>query len=274
MAITSARIRRPGASAARSFACTRMISTSTVTRTRRARKRRNMRSRGARPSTLPSTKVPHSPSFGTDAPPGTVDDRKRSPDARKSTTAFAGIAADAGASGQPPPLPPIRPPLSLQTQPGGATPASPRSSIATPLVPQPADAAACLAGLRTIHIEAEIVPAPPAPLADCEIAEPVRLSSIGLTNGATIDLPNRPILDCTFAITFTEFARDLMGAPCHGDARLGHRRARDRRLLMPQLDPASERQSEPACHTTVPTEPTRARARRNVYRCRRTRLAL
>ena len=60
------------------------------------------------------------------------------------------------------------------------------------------------------HVEAEIVPAPPAPLADCEIAEPVRLSSIGLTNGATIDMPNRPILDCKFAITFTEFAWDLM----------------------------------------------------------------
>jgi hypothetical protein len=118
--------------------------------------------------------------------------------------------ADAGTSGQPPPLPPIRPPSSSQTQPGGATPAPPPASMATPLVPQPADAAACLAQLRGNHVEAEIVPAPPAPLADCEIAEPVRLSSIGLTNGATIDLPNRPILDCTFAITFAEFARDLM----------------------------------------------------------------
>jgi hypothetical protein len=104
------------------------------------------------------------------------------------------------------------------------------------------DAAACIAQLRGNHVEAEIVPAPPAPLADCEIVEPVRLSSIGLTNGATIDLPNRPILDYAFAITFAEFAWD-----CHGDARLGHRRARDRRLLMSRPEPASERQSEPTC---------------------------
>jgi hypothetical protein len=107
------------------------------------------------------------------------------------------------------PLPPSRPPSSSQTQPGGTTPAPPQS-IVTPSVPQPPDAAACLAELRTNHVDAEIVPAPPAPLADCEIAEPVRLSSIGLTNGAPINLPDRPILDCTFAITFTEFARDLM----------------------------------------------------------------
>jgi len=113
--------------------------------------------------------------------------------------------ADAGASGQPP-LPPIRPPSSSETQPGGGTPPP---SIATPLAPQPADAE-CFAELRANHIEAEIVPAPPAPLADCGIAEPVRLSSIGLANGATIDMPDRPILDCAFAITFTEFAQDLM----------------------------------------------------------------
>ena len=117
--------------------------------------------------------------------------------------------ADASASGQPP-LPPIRPPSSSETQPGGGTPPAPPPSIATPLAPQPADAAACLAELRAKHIEAEIVPAPPAPLADCGIAEPVRLSSIGLANGATIDMPDRPILDCAFAVTFTEFAQDLM----------------------------------------------------------------
>jgi hypothetical protein len=117
--------------------------------------------------------------------------------------------ADAGASGQPPPLPPIRPPSSLQTQPGGQTP-TPSSSTATPLAPQPADAATCFAELKANHTEAEIVPAPSAPLADCGIAEPVRLSSIGLANSGTIDLPDHPILDCQFALTFTEFVQDLM----------------------------------------------------------------
>jgi hypothetical protein len=117
--------------------------------------------------------------------------------------------ADAGAS-SPPPLPPIRPPSSSETQPGGGTTPVQPPSIAPPLAPQPADAAACLAELRANHIEAEIVPAPPAPVADCAIAEPVRVSSIGLANGATIDMPDRPILDCAFALTFTEFAQDLM----------------------------------------------------------------
>ena len=78
------------------------------------------------------------------------------------------------------------------------------------MVPLPADAATCFAELRANHIDAEIVPAPPAPLADCAIAQPVRLSSIGLSNGATIDMPDHPILDCAFALTFTEFAQDLM----------------------------------------------------------------
>jgi hypothetical protein len=117
--------------------------------------------------------------------------------------------ADAGASGQPP-LPPTRPPSSSETPPGGGTTPGQAPSVATPVAPQPADAAACFAELKANRIEAEIVPAPPAPLADCEIAEPVRLSSIGLANGATIDMPGHPILDCAFAITFTEFARDLM----------------------------------------------------------------
>ena len=117
--------------------------------------------------------------------------------------------ADTGASGQPP-LPPIRPPSSSETQPAGGTTPQPPPSIPTPVAPQPADPAACLVELRANHIEAEIVPAPPASVADCAIAEPVRVSSIGLANGAPIDMPDRPILDCAFALTFTEFAQDLM----------------------------------------------------------------
>jgi hypothetical protein len=134
------------------------------------------------------------------------------------TTLTAGIAlmfwmsvswADPGPSG-PPPLPPIRPPSSSDTQPGAATTPVQPPTIATPSAPQPPDAAACLAELKANHIEAEIVPPPPAPLAECVIAEPVRLSSIGLSNGSTIDMPDRPILDCAFASTFTEFAQNLM----------------------------------------------------------------
>jgi hypothetical protein len=37
-----------------------------------------------------------------------------------------------------------------------------------------------------------------------------RLTSIGLANGAKLDLLNRPVLDCEFAAVFTEFVRELM----------------------------------------------------------------
>jgi hypothetical protein len=116
--------------------------------------------------------------------------------------------ADRGPSG--PPLPPIRPPSSSDTRPLLATTPVQPPTIATPSAPQPPDAAACLAGLKANHIEAEIVSSPPAPLADCQIAEPGRLNSIGLANGSTIDMLGHPIIDCVFAVTFTEFARDLM----------------------------------------------------------------
>jgi hypothetical protein len=63
------------------------------------------------------------------------------------------------------------------------------------------------------------VAAPPHPLADCGVAAPVRLTSLRLSDGATLDLPGRPILDCEFAITFANFARNLL-APL-GEASLG-----------------------------------------------------
>ena len=125
-------------------------------------------------------------------------------------TIWASISwADPGAS-SPSPLPPARPSSSAETQPGGGTTPAPPPSTATPLALQPADAAACLTELRANHIDAEIVPPPSAPLAECAIAEPVRLSSIGLSNGSTVDMPDRPILDCAFASTFTQFVQNLM----------------------------------------------------------------
>jgi hypothetical protein len=66
---------------------------------------------------------------------------------------------------------------------------------------------------------AEAVPEPPHPLPDCGVATPVRLTSLRLSDGATLDLPDRPILDCGFAVTFTAFVRDLL-APL-GQATLG-----------------------------------------------------
>jgi hypothetical protein len=110
-----------------------------------------------------------------------------------------------------PPLPPVRPPSSSsEAQPGSAAPSAPSPSTASPPAPQPTEPAACLAELRANQVEAQIVPAPPAPVADCGVAQPVRLTSIGLTDAARVDLPGRPILDCAFALVFTGFVRDLM----------------------------------------------------------------
>jgi len=104
-----------------------------------------------------------------------------------------------------PPLPPVRPPPSELQTPDNRAP--------------PIAVGACLAELRANHVEAEAVASPPASLADCGVADPVRLTAIRLANGATLDLPGRPVLDCAFAGTFAAFARDLV-APL-GAATLG-----------------------------------------------------
>jgi len=70
---------------------------------------------------------------------------------------------------------------------------------------------ACFAHLREGQVEAQVVAAPPAPLADCAIAAPVQLASLRLANGEIVKLPDHPILDCAFAATFTEFVHDLVG---------------------------------------------------------------
>ena len=108
-------------------------------------------------------------------------------------------------AGAQPPLPPVRPPSpSSEAEPGRGKPPAPSPA------PQPTAAQACLAELKANQVEAQIVPAPPAPVADCGVAEPVRLDSIGLSDTARIDLSGRPVLDCAFALVFTGFVRDLM----------------------------------------------------------------
>jgi hypothetical protein len=97
----------------------------------------------------------------------------------------------------PPPLPPVRPPE--LTQPPALLAPAP-----------PGDAASCLARLNASGVKAEAAPPPPTPLPDCGIAAPVRLSSIALVSGGSLDLVDRPILDCEFAAVFTDYARNLM----------------------------------------------------------------
>jgi hypothetical protein len=117
-----------------------------------------------------------------------------------------------------PPLPPPRPSGQSQAQPAGAA-AAPLPQSAKPLPTGPSDAAACLAKLGANHVEAQSVPAPPAPLGDCGISAPVRLTAIGLADGAALTLPDRPVLDCEFAGVFSAYVRELM-APL-GAAMLG-----------------------------------------------------
>jgi hypothetical protein len=119
------------------------------------------------------------------------------------------------AQAQSPPWPPVRPapPPAAPPQPAPASPA------ATPSTSAANAAGGCLAKLRANNVEAEAVAAPPHPLADCGVAAPVRLTSLRLSGGATLDLPGRPILDCEFAITFADFVRNLL-APL-GQATLG-----------------------------------------------------
>jgi hypothetical protein len=74
----------------------------------------------------------------------------------------------------------------------------------------PEDAAACLARLGASGVTAEAAPPPAAPLPDCGIAQPVRLSAIAVGSGRALELPGRPILDCGFAVVFTDYARYIM----------------------------------------------------------------
>jgi hypothetical protein len=118
-----------------------------------------------------------------------------------------------------PPLPPVRPPSSREAPPAvPATPAPP-SSPAVPSVQPQAAAGACLEELKASQIEAEAASSPRASPDACSIAEPVRITSIGLHGGGKLDLPAHPLLDCTFALAFAGFLRDLV-APL-GEAMLG-----------------------------------------------------
>jgi hypothetical protein len=123
-----------------------------------------------------------------------------------------------------PPLPPVRPPELLPPKSYGAPPAAPAlpappSSPAAPSVQPQAAAEACLEELKASHVEAEAASSPGASPNDCSIAAPVRITSIGLHGGAKLDLPAHPLLDCSFALVFAGFLRDLV-APL-GEAMLG-----------------------------------------------------
>jgi hypothetical protein len=113
----------------------------------------------------------------------------------------------------PPPLPPARPPEMREPPAPSAAPAPP-SHGASPGAAgpkrAPEDPASCLAKLGASGVKAETVSAPPASLQDCGIAAPVRLSSITLASGTSLDLVDRPILDCEFAGVFADYVMNAM----------------------------------------------------------------
>jgi hypothetical protein len=120
-----------------------------------------------------------------------------------------------------PPLPPVRPPELSAPKSHEAPPAAsaPPSSPPVPSVQPQAAAGACLEELKASQIEVEAAPSPYASPDACSIAEPVRITSIGLHSGGKLDLPAHPLLDCSFAPVFAGFLRDLV-APL-GEAMLG-----------------------------------------------------
>jgi hypothetical protein len=123
-----------------------------------------------------------------------------------------------------PPLPPVRPPELSQPKSHEAPPAAPAapappSSPPAPSVQLQAAAGACLEELKASQIEAEAASSPHASPDACSVAEPVRITSIGLHGGGKLDLPAHPLLDCSFALAFAGYLRDLV-APL-GEAMLG-----------------------------------------------------
>jgi hypothetical protein len=125
---------------------------------------------------------------------------------RRSALALAALAIDGGLVGaiaDEPPMPPPRPP-ELRA-PGDAPAPSPPDSKGAP-------ALACLAKLTADGANAEAAPAPVASVDGCAIDAPVRLSSITVTGGDVVALPDRPLLNCEFASVLADYVR-LIVAP-------------------------------------------------------------
>jgi hypothetical protein len=118
--------------------------------------------------------------------------------------------AMAGAAVGEPPLPPPRPAeLAAPEKPDAAAP---------PQAPSGGAALACLAKLVAGGARAESATAPAPNAEGCGIASPIRLSSVTLANGDGVNLPDRPLLDCEFALVLADYIR-LIVAPL-GEAML------------------------------------------------------
>jgi len=128
--------------------------------------------------------------------------------------AFASTLAAHGAAtmGQEPPLPPPRP-----AEIGPATPGEPAPRPALQMGPEGAGPA-CLAELIAGGAGAEAAMTPAPTPEGCGIASPVRLSSVTLAGGDAVSFPDRPLLECAFALVLADYVR-LIVAPL-GEAML------------------------------------------------------
>jgi hypothetical protein len=106
------------------------------------------------------------------------------------------------------PLPPARP---AELTPAPAPPPNPALRPALPSGSEGA-APACMAKLTAGGARADVAAAPESNAQGCGIASPIRLTSITLAGGDVVDLPDRPVLDCAFALVFADYVR-LIVAP-------------------------------------------------------------
>jgi hypothetical protein len=130
------------------------------------------------------------------------------PNARRAPLTLAAcaltVAASASTMAEEPPLPPPRPPEL----------GAPEKASGEPSPPAPTEgaASACLARLIAGGASAEAASTPTTSVGGCRIDEPVRLSSITVTGGDIVSLPDRPLLACEFAAVLSNYVR-LIVAP-------------------------------------------------------------
>lgn len=122
------------------------------------------------------------------------------------TMAGASLIPAAGASPDAPSGAPAAAPLPTP-RPDGAAPAV-SATPPEPPAPSPPSMADCRRQLAARGARFE--PAePPEPAGTCAVTDPVRLRAIA-DGSLTIDLPDRPLLSCAFALVLTGFSRDLI----------------------------------------------------------------
>ena len=110
----------------------------------------------------------------------------------------------------PEPIPPeptmaIVPPTPLKPKPEPAKPAI-LPPILLPLPVLPSDAAPCQAALTKLNVTFSSTPAYEQQ-GSCVIENPVQIRSFGL-NGQTLEFPDQPILNCSFALQFIRFIHE------------------------------------------------------------------